>query len=1229
MLEQEFLHFAARQERLGSIRNSVLEVVDHALVEIELHRHAGGVEGLVEADEAAQQRLLQAALDQCRREALAEIAVHGRGVGVLLVRGIGEGDPVTSGYSSYGSIGNYLITGNLVPAVAPIAVASATPASGLIPLTVNFSSAGSNDPDGTIVSYAWDFGNGATSTAANPSYVYTIAGSYTATLTVTDNMGITTPTTVAITASAPTAPQITTQPTNQTVNAGANVSFSVVATGTATLTYQWKKNGVNIGGATSATYTIPTAATGDAGTYTVQVSGTCAPSVTSTGSVLNINEQPEVLSVTGNQTVCEGSSVTFTVNAGVTTSPTYQWRFNGTPIGGATSSSYTIATTTTGDAGNYDVVVTGDCGSVTSATALLTFNPATAVSVNPQNLTVCMGSAASFSVTATGTGTLSYQWRKDLVNINGATSSTYSIPVTVAGDAGNYDVVVTGDCGAVTSSTAVLTVSALPSITGTTPGTRCGTGTVVLGATGTGAAVNWYTDANAIGYLGTGNSFTTPPINTTTTFYAAAVSNSFNNIQGLGNTSIPPDNSGWVAQRGIAFNAGIDFIFLSAQYYSSTINITNQVHVVLKNSSGTALHDTTLQIVQGTSPDWYTMNLNWFISAGNGYRLLADFSGAVQRDLAANYSLPAYNNLSPAGIITSGIESDGSISTNTYNYFHNISILAGCISPASPVTATVTPAPAITVSPASYSVCSGNNSSTQISVSSGNDPNYTYNWTSVPAGFTATGAGPFTVAPTVTTTYFVAAQDNTTGNPNSGCFATGSGIVNINRNILAVSPTASPATVCTGGNTQLNANAGISFCTPVTSCTFPDIISNVSFGGINNTTGCNGASSGGYTYFTTPNPTIAAGTTVPLSVTTSGDLEGAAVWIDYNHNGSFESSEQVLNGYLGTNPATYSANVTIPSTALNGLTRMRVRCTFFQNPNSLADPSCSNSGYGETEDYAITINGGTDPDGFTYDWSANPLYLDATNISNPYATGITAAQTYTVTVTDPGTGCVKTGSVNVPINLPFVVINGAICSNGSGTQLTTVTAPGTGGSSISSYQWFLDDITISGATASTYTATVPGSYKVAVTSNIGCSVISDPFVISVLTGGGLNGTYTINSSLPASCSNYLSLASAIADLNTYGVSGNVIFNINSGHTETAPAGGLVINYCGLAAGLKPSATQTVRFQGGATAALITAPVGTTTNLDAIISLVGADWITFDKVNVQESVANSTATTQME
>ena len=71
----------------------------------------------------------------------------------------------------------------------PVAKALATPTGGSTPLTVQFSSAGSSDPDGTIVSYSWSFGDGGNSTAANPSHTYTSAGTYTATLTVTDNDG--------------------------------------------------------------------------------------------------------------------------------------------------------------------------------------------------------------------------------------------------------------------------------------------------------------------------------------------------------------------------------------------------------------------------------------------------------------------------------------------------------------------------------------------------------------------------------------------------------------------------------------------------------------------------------------------------------------------------------------------------------------------------------------------------------------------------------------------------------------------------------------------------------------------------------------------------------------------------------------------------------------------------------------------------------------------------------
>jgi hypothetical protein len=118
--------------------------------------------------------------------------------------------------------------------------------------------------------------------------------------------------------------------------------------------------------------------------------------------------------------------VTFNVSA-TGTGLIYQWRKGGNNISGATSSSYTINGVVAGDAGNYDVVVTSSCGNTTSDIATLTINAATQISANPTNQTVCAGGSATFSVTATGTGTLTYQWRKGGNNISGATSSTYTI----------------------------------------------------------------------------------------------------------------------------------------------------------------------------------------------------------------------------------------------------------------------------------------------------------------------------------------------------------------------------------------------------------------------------------------------------------------------------------------------------------------------------------------------------------------------------------------------------------------------------------------------------------------------------------------------------------------------------------------------------------------------------------------------------------------------------------
>ena len=115
-----------------------------------------------------------------------------QGTYYLAVDGVGTGDPLTT-YDDYASLGQFSLTGTVLPVngQAPIAVADASaPTSGAAPLAVSFSSSGSYDPDGTIVAYDWDFGDGTTSTVVNPVKSYANPGTYTASLVVVDNTGL-------------------------------------------------------------------------------------------------------------------------------------------------------------------------------------------------------------------------------------------------------------------------------------------------------------------------------------------------------------------------------------------------------------------------------------------------------------------------------------------------------------------------------------------------------------------------------------------------------------------------------------------------------------------------------------------------------------------------------------------------------------------------------------------------------------------------------------------------------------------------------------------------------------------------------------------------------------------------------------------------------------------------------------------------------------------------------
>lgn len=255
------------------------------------------------------------------------------------------------------------------------------------------------------------------------------------------------------------APAITTQPVAQTICEGAALNLSVTATGTG-LTYQWKKDGGDIAGATSASYSVAAATSANAGSYTVAITNTCGNQLSAAVAVI-VNPRPVITVQPTAQAGCNGANVTFNVTATLSAGTiSYQWKKDGADVAGATNASYTVAASAA-NAGNYTVVVSNGSCSVTSNPAALTVTAATAITTQPAAVTACTGNA-NFSVTATGAG-LTYQWKKDGTDIPNATNSTLSVPVN-ANAAGNYTVVVTGTCGAVTSSAATLTYTFCTSV---------------------------------------------------------------------------------------------------------------------------------------------------------------------------------------------------------------------------------------------------------------------------------------------------------------------------------------------------------------------------------------------------------------------------------------------------------------------------------------------------------------------------------------------------------------------------------------------------------------------------------------------------------------------------------------------------------------------------------------------------------------------------------------------
>ncbi|HEY5551669.1 MAG TPA: immunoglobulin domain-containing protein, partial [Opitutaceae bacterium] len=358
------------------------------------------------------------------------------------------------------------------------------------PVSVGFSITGTlSEPERWFISGNFppgvSFGGQTSGTVLGASILLSgtpsVAGNYTINLQANDDVGGNTPVynySVNVTDPTPTAPSFTTHPQSQSVNVGANVTFTSAASGNPAPTFQWRKAGVDISGATSSSLMLNNVQLDAAAIYTV-VATNSEGSATSTGATLTVTipaSAPLITTHPQSQSVVVGANVVFQVAASGNPAPTFQWRKDGVAIAGATSAMLTLNNVQPADAATYTAVATNSAGSATSNGAVLSVTTAPvapSVTSQPPDFSIAANGSVTFTVGATGSPVPAIQWQRSTdggatwanladggVFADTATGSLRVTSVTLAMNGHRFRAVVTNSEGTATSNPGILSVAA-------------------------------------------------------------------------------------------------------------------------------------------------------------------------------------------------------------------------------------------------------------------------------------------------------------------------------------------------------------------------------------------------------------------------------------------------------------------------------------------------------------------------------------------------------------------------------------------------------------------------------------------------------------------------------------------------------------------------------------------------------------------------------------------------